>query len=173
MIKEKIINLLMSTERKGMDGLVNYMVENGFFTAPCSSKFHLCREGGLAEHSWNVYQYFNILNDALDIDKAYIPEDSIIICTLLHDLGKIGAYNKPYYVPNVLKSGKVSEAEPYKTNKDLLYEEHEIRSVVLASTFIPLTEEEEFAILNHNGLYGKLNRRLPTMQKYLMEHWTN
>ena len=42
------------------------------------------------------------------------------------------------------------------TNKDLLYEDHEIRSVKICAKFIELTEEEEHAILYHNGLYGSL-----------------
>ena len=34
------------------------------------------------------------------------------------------------------------------------YVDHEVRSVAIASRFIELTEEEQLAILWHNGLYG-------------------
>ena len=56
MYKEKIKELLLSTGRKGMDKLIEHMENEGFFTAPCSTRFHLAEEGGLAEHSFNVYE---------------------------------------------------------------------------------------------------------------------
>jgi 23S rRNA maturation-related 3'-5' exoribonuclease YhaM len=156
-MKQKIIELLRSTERPGIENLINHMEEIGFFTAPCSTQYHLCKEGGLAEHSLNVYLYMK--NTAAGIgyyDPLTDSSDSIIITSLLHDLGKSGQYGKPNYVPNYLKGGKISEAKPYETNKDLLAVPHEIRSIHIASQFIELTEQESFAILMHNGLYGDL-----------------
>lgn len=47
MYKEKIKELLLSTGRKGMDKLIEHMENEGFFTAPCSTRFHLAEEGGL------------------------------------------------------------------------------------------------------------------------------
>lgn len=38
MYKEKITELLLSTNREGMDKLVEHMEEGGFFTAPCSTR---------------------------------------------------------------------------------------------------------------------------------------
>lgn len=156
-MKEKIIDLLLSTERAGMGLLSEYMVEKGFFESPCSGKYHLSKMGGLAEHSLNVYETIKSIALAMmGEDWAIKNSDSLKIVALLHDLGKMGDHDKPNYVENILKSGKVSEAEPYKTNKDLLYIPHEIRSIAIAERFINLTEEEEFAILYHNGMYGEL-----------------
>lgn len=163
-MKEKIINLLSSTNVDGIYALINWMEDNGFFVAPCSGANHLCKEGGLAEHSLNVYYTLIKLNKAMD---AKISEKSIVLCALLHDLGKTGDHGKPNYVENYVSSRKKDEngnaimvrsaAKPYETNKELTYEEHEIRSVIIAERFIPLTEEEETAILHHNGLFGKLD----------------
>lgn len=69
---------------------------------------------------------------------------------MLHDLGKTGQYGKANYVLEDLPFGK------YETNKELLYIPHEVRSIAIASRFIELKEEEQFAILYHNGLYGEL-----------------
>lgn len=152
-MKDEIIYLLKETSRTGVIGLIDYMEEGGFFTSPCSGAHHLSREGGLAEHSLNVYR------GMLELDKALgsaLPFDSIIICGLLHDLGKMGDYGKPNYVENILKSGKQSESKPYVTNSELLYIPHEIRSVAIASRYITLTEQEEFAIIYHNGMYSDL-----------------
>lgn len=169
-MKERVSNLLKSTKRAGMDRLIEYMENNGFFTAPCSGGHHLAKEGGLLEHSLNVYEIMCGLAAKLCYgtysDDTYRKMcDSIVICALLHDLGKIGDFGKPNYVPNMIKDGrptkaepeqkyKQSESKPYKTNDGLLYEPHEVRSVKIASKFIELTEDEEFAILMHNGMYG-------------------
>ena len=153
MLKDKIIDLLKSTKKEGIEDLISYMEESGFFEAPCSGAFHLAKEGGLAEHSLNVYRTMFVLNEMFD---ANIEESSLVISGLLHDLGKMGDFGKPNYVPNILKSGKVSDSKPWETNKDLLYVPHEIRSIVIAERFIPLTEDEEFAILYHNGMYSEL-----------------
>jgi 23S rRNA maturation-related 3'-5' exoribonuclease YhaM len=160
-IKEKIIDLLRSTERPGIEKLIEYMENNGFYSAPCSGAYHLCKEGGLAEHSLNVYEFGHGLLLSGIQDFGFNKNiDSWIIVSFLHDLGKMGQYNKPNYVPNYLKDGKQSPAKPFETNKSLLPVPHEIRSIHIASQFIELTEDEAFAILHHNGMYGDLKYQL-------------
>lgn len=162
-IKEKIIELLLSTEREGIDKLIKHMEDNGFFTAPCSGQYHLSKEGGLAEHSLNVYLVTKaVANDLEETEMIFNDNfwNSTKIVSLLHDLGKMGQFGKPNYVPNVLKSGKVSESKPFETNKELLTVPHEIRSIQIATQFIALTEEENFAILYHNGMYSDLKYQL-------------
>lgn len=163
-MKEKIIKLLMSTEREGIEKLINHMEERGFFKSPCSSQYHLCKEGGLAEHSLNVCETMFKLSDSLAYNNNKIDYDSIVITALLHDLGKMGQYGKRNYVENMVsdrKGGyKQSEKKPFTTNSELLAVPHEIRSIHIASQFIELSEEEAFAILHHNGLYGDLKYQL-------------
>lgn len=148
--KEKIIEELKKTERDGIDNLITAMEEGKFFTAPCSGSFHLAEPEGLAKHSLNVLEYARKLNEAWG---RLVADDSLVIVSLLHDLGKMGDHGKPNYVENLLKSGK-SASKPYKTNPDLIYIDHEIRSVTIAERYIFLSEEEEQAIYFHNGLYG-------------------
>jgi 23S rRNA maturation-related 3'-5' exoribonuclease YhaM len=160
-MKHQIIELLRSTERPGIENLIQHMEEIGFFTAPCSTQYHLCKEGGLAEHSLNV---FNFLWEAYSTNSMIGNEASlseIKIAALLHDIGKATYRGKPNYIPNILKStGKKSEAKPYESNKDRLYIPHEIVSLQIISKYIELTEEEEFAILYHNALYVSSGRDL-------------
>ena len=102
MNEARIKELLKNTGREGIDDLISYMEENDFFTSPCSTRYHLAEEGGLATHSLNVYE--NILRIASGL--GVINEDrmnSFIIVALLHDLGKMGQFGKPNYVPNMLK----------------------------------------------------------------------
>lgn len=152
-MKNEFIKELKSTGRAGINTLIQTMEDGGFFTAPCSGKkaYHLAEEGGLLIHSMNVLHRARQLNEAWGMA---IDDNHIIITALLHDLGKMGDHNKPYYSINILKSGKQSEAEPYKHNDTLMYQPHECRSIEIASRHIYLTEEESTAILYHNGLYG-------------------
>lgn len=153
-IYEEIDKLLLSTEREGIEDLIQEMNSTGFFDAPASTKYHGAYAGALAEHSLNV------LNCARTLAKAWLGkkwyeehQDSIIICSLLHDYGKCGQFGKPLYIPNILKSGQ-SEAQPFKINSDLMTLPHEVVSVIEVTKFIDLTEDEQRAIAWHNGLYG-------------------
>lgn len=170
-------NTLLKTEREGMEQLLDYMTECGFWDAPCSGSYHLAKEGGLLEHSLNVLHMAEKISVALIGSKKLTKEmkNSIVISALLHDLGKMGQFEKPNYVPNILKSGEVSSSKPYVTNSDLLPVDHEIRSITIASMFIDLTEEEQFAILYHNGMYGNLKYALNGKETplFMIIHWAD
>jgi 23S rRNA maturation-related 3'-5' exoribonuclease YhaM len=75
-----------------------------------------------------------------------------------------------------LKGGNRSESKPFTINSDLLPVDHEIRSIVIASMFIDLTEEEQFAILYHNGLYGQVGKYVIQGKEtplYMIIHWAD
>lgn len=152
--KKYVVDRLLATKREGMEDLIGYMEQIGFFEAPCSGGNHLACQFGLVHHSRNVMMAAENIGYAL-LGKVKYEEirDSVIIAAALHDLGKCGDYGKPMYVPNILKSGKASEAKPFKRNPALLPIDHATRSVKLATLFIDLTEDEEFAIRYHDGLY--------------------
>ena len=187
-VKTEIIETLKKTGRDGMDDLIAYMEEIGFFTAPASGGNHSNGEGGLAEHSLNVSHMAEKLSVAL-ISGANITDEirnSVVIAALLHDLGKCGDYGKQMYVPNMIKDGKPtqkapeqkykqSEAKPWKRNPDLLPLDHATRSIKLATLFIDLTEDEEFAIRYHDGLYENANYGVKgnETQLYMILHWAD
>ena len=175
-IKKEIEHLLRHTKRDGIEDLLKYMDEAGFYISPASTKYHGASEGALAVHSLNVF------NAAIDLATAWCGENwvdnninSIVICALLHDLGKVGQYNKPYYVANILKSGKASDASPFKINDDLMTLDHEIVSVIEASRYITLTEDEQRAIAWHNGLYGTFKYQIAGKETplYMIIHFAD
>lgn len=156
---DMIKKILMKIDREGMEDLIDVMEEKGFFTAPASSSpgKHSAEEGGLARHSLNVLLTAEKLSVAL-IGGANITKEfrqSLELVCLIHDLGKCGDHGKPLYVPNILKSGKQSDAKPWERNKDLTNIPHATRSVLIATRWIDLTEEEEYAIMYHDGLYDR------------------
>ena len=175
MIQDEIERLLRDTNREGIEDLLEYMRQSGFYDAPASTKYHGAEAGALAVHSLNV------CNCAIDLANAWCGDawvkehiNSVIICALLHDLGKAGQFGKPYYVENILKKGR-SEAQPFKTNEDLLYTDHEIASVIEISRYIRLTEEEQRAILWHNGPYSIFKYEIPGKETilYMLIHFAD
>lgn len=149
---------LKKTQRAGIPDLIDYMEEGGFYTAPCSGAHHLAKEGGLLEHSLNVLDLARKLNRAWG---EPVNDISLVIVCLLHDLGKMGDHGKPNYTPYILKDGSQSTAKPYVTNSELVYLPHEVRSVMIAERFVVLSEQEEQAILFHNGLYSTFKYEIP------------
>lgn len=176
-LHDQICKVLLETKREGIEDLISFMEDIGYFTAPASGGNHSHKEGGLAEHSWNVYNIARGMNAALTAGRNVKPMDraTIAIAALLHDLGKCGDYGKPMYVPNILKSGKPSEAKPYKRNPELLALDHATRSIKLATLYIDLTEDEEFAIRYHDGLYETANYGVKghETELYMILHWAD
>ena len=52
--KKEFCELLRSTQREGVDYVIEDLESLGFFEAPASTRFHLNHDGGLCEHSLNV-----------------------------------------------------------------------------------------------------------------------
>ena len=161
-------DIMMSTGREGMADLLDFMTDLGFLNAPASGGNHLCKDGGLLEHTVNVMEYAEKIGVAMLGGAAYNKiHNSVIIAAGLHDLGKCGREGSPYYVENMIQDGrptkknpeqkyKRSESKPYKISGDLCHIDHPLRSVELAARYIDLTEEEEHAIFYHDGAYGSL-----------------
>ncbi len=182
-IKKELSNIL----RLGMPYLIDEMDDIGFFEAPCSGGNHLCEEGGLAEHSLNVLNYSKKIAKALWNQETYQDNlESLTIVSLLHDIGKCGQYGKAYYTPNMIKDGrptkadpeqhyKQSEAKPWEINPNLEHVDHAIRSVIIINECMGLTEDEQTAILYHDGLYGALKYEIPGHETPLMLilHWAD
>ena len=140
--------------REGADKLLEYLTSQSsdFFTAPASTRYHLSREGGLLEHSLNVYY---CLKDYLERTRAKevynlsYSDETIAIAALLHDLCKINCYKKSFR--NVKDANGVWQKVPsYDFDDDLPYG-HGEKSVYIINGFLRLTREEAFAIRYHMG----------------------
>lgn len=145
-MKEQIIELLKSTNREGMDKLIEFLEKSDFFKAPASTKFHGDHEGGLAEHSFKVYE---ILKEKIEFNKIKIPEETIIISALLHDICKTNFYKIDYR--NAKNSLGVWEKVPYYTVEDTIPYGHGEKSVMMLTEYIKLTNDEKYAIRWHMG----------------------
>ena len=149
--------------REGADRLLDYLASPGcdFFTAPASTRFHGAYEGGLCEHSLNVY---DCLCDYMHRDRVKelygltCSEETLAIVSLLHDVCKINCY-KPSF-RNVKDEHGVWQKVPSYEFEDALPYGHGEKSVYILSGFLRLTREEAFAIRFHMGFSGTEEVRL-------------
>jgi len=139
-----IDDLLKSTEREGVDDLINFLHESDFYTAPASTKYHGNYFGGLAKHSLNVY---NVFSEKMKYLPNRLKEDEIIISSICHDFCKINQYK-----PNKLRDGTLSASKPYVVEDYFPYG-HGEKSVLVTSKYIDLTKKEQMLIRWHMGSF--------------------
>lgn len=139
--------------REGIEELLEHLLtETDFFYAPCSTRYHLCVEGGLVEHSLHVDHIFDTLCEKF---RPQFPVESRHLVALFHDLCKYHCYDpakKSRKTGRLLPNGK-PEWEDY-TGYDFVEEfpyGHGEKSVYLLQKFIKLTDEEAMAIRWHMG----------------------
>ena len=137
--KQKFIEIFKkNVKREGADKLLEWLEKSDFFTCPASTKFHSNHEGGLCEHSINVYNRFLALIKAefgKDWEKK-ISLESITLIALLHDVCKANVYKMEY--KNVKVDG-VWTQQPYYTVDDELPYGHGEKSVYIINGFVRLT----------------------------------
>ena len=146
-MKKEIIELLKSTNREGIENLIDFLEnKSDFFKAPASTRFHGCFEGGLCKHSYQVYE---IYKEKIENSGLEMPTDSIIIAALLHDVCKVNFYKVDYR--NAKNAQGEWEKVPYYMVNDTIPYGHGEKSVMMISEFIKLTNEEKYAIRWHMG----------------------
>lgn len=130
-------------------GALDWLIENGFFTAPASTKYHGAFEGGLFEHSYNVTVSLLTLtkNEGLIWQKSRSP----YIVGMFHDLCKIDQYQ--HMTMGELLNGDLIESSRWEYNPNTLLKGHGDKSVMLLSQFTDLTEEEILCIRYHMGAF--------------------
>ncbi len=140
--------------REGSGELLEFLLSpaSDFFTAPASSRFHSSFEGGLCEHSVNVYEclhsYLCTQRARETFGFAY-SEETIAIVALLHDLCKVNVYKKGFR--NVKdEKGVWQRVETYEYDDKLPYG-HGEKSVYMITGYMKLSREEAFAIRYHMG----------------------
>lgn len=140
--------------REGADKLLDFLLNGSdFFTAPASTRYHGAYEGGLVEHSLNVY---DCLADMVDrLHERYgieYSDESIAIAGLLHDICKVNFYKTSYR--NVKDETGRWQSVPYYTIEDTLPYGHGEKSAYIVSAYMRLTRDEAFAIRYHMGFSG-------------------
>lgn len=137
-------------------------ISNRIALCPASAKeqYHNSFPGGLVDHSLRV------LSNLIKLDKTYdwkLPKDSMIICALFHDIGKLGmpgeSDDNDFYQQQddqwlVEKRGML-----YKYNETLTYMTTPDRSVFFLQHYgIKLNPDEWLAIKLNDGFVLQENK---------------
>ena len=154
--KEKFIQIFKEKiTREGADKLLAYLCSEScdFFTAPASSRYHSAYEGGLLDHSLNVYECLVDYMNRPRMKELYginsYDEESLAIVALLHDLCKTNFYKVS--TRNVKDENGRWQTVPYYTIEDTLPYGHGEKPVYIISVYMHQTREEAFAIRYHMG----------------------
>lgn len=163
---QRFESLLIKVNRDGMTELINYIrTETDFYEAPASTLFHLACEGGLLQHSLNVYDCLYANKQSFIWDKVLedTADDSIILVALMHDLCKANFYTKGTRNQKTYDVDKVAAAPKQNVKHDNIGDfiresvlkygiddkiplGHGKKSVILIRQFITLTAEGIMAI---------------------------
>ncbi len=140
-------------KRDGSDKMLDFLEnKSDFFTAPASTRYHLSRQGGLCEHSVNVYNCLKSYLDRNEVKNLYglnYDSESIAIVSLLHDVCKAGCYKVS--TRNVKDKNGVWQSVPYYEFDDPMPYGHGEKSVYIINGYMRLSREEAFAIRYHMG----------------------
>lgn len=148
MTDKERLDLMMATNLSEIvkEDFLKWLAENGFFTAPASTKYHGNYEGGLFDHSFMVMNLLVELSAANGL-KWKRPASPFLV-GMFHDLCKIDQYridNSTLYT--------VGEPTRYEYNPNTMYKGHGDKSIILLSQFTTLTDEETACIRYHMGAF--------------------
>lgn len=155
MTEKERFDLCMSTKLCDIlsDEFKTYLLANGFFSAPASTKHHGSYEGGLFDHSYEVAQ--TLLELTKTNGLVWERPESPLIVGMFHDLCKMDAYTvEP---GQMIRSGDaellLDTGTHYEYNKNTLLKGHGDKSVMKLASLMKLTEEEVACIRYHMGAF--------------------
>lgn len=151
-------------QRPGMDKLLEYIRGSDFYRAPASTKYHLACPGGLLQHSLNVLDALRGLLQWNNIENHWenhaackivdtIPDDSVIMMALLHDICKTYFYTTSTRNQKNERTGQW-EKVPFYTVNDMMPLGHGAKSAMIVKQYTTLTSQETYAIWHHMGFNG-------------------
>lgn len=151
-------------KRDGIDKVLNWLESNDFYTAPASTKYHLAVEGGLCQHSLDVFEQMvklakmhyeikeitdkTVFNGTTTDDSGSFTMENLAVASLLHDICKVNCYVKD--LKNVKVDGKWIQEEYWKWEEQFIYG-HGSKSVYILQQFMKLYIDEAQAIRFHMG----------------------
>ena len=140
--------------RVGAEELLKWMHTTDFFAAPASTKYHGAEEGGLCQHSLNVYAQLQRVASVFAPGKY--SDETLAIVSLFHDLCKCNTY-KTEMRNTKDASGQWIKVPYYTFAEDFSYGNHGGKSVFLIMQHMKITSEEAAAVQSHMGFSNVSN----------------
>ena len=155
--KQRFIDICKSNiKRDGLDELLAWLEKSDFYYAPASTKYHGNYEGGLLEHSLNVYDNLMKVVDTFSIHNTTFEKETLTVISLFHDLCKVNFYKKGSR--NVKgEDGKWFAKEIYEISEKVPLG-HGEKSCILIQQFMKLSVEELLSIRWHMGGFDSASR---------------
>ena len=159
--EERLEHFLMACEGSEFEpskDMQKWLNDNGFFTAPASTKYHGAYPGGLFDHSYSVSGRLLELTEKNDL--VWHRKQSPFIIGMFHDLCKCDQYIPIVEDEYVLSAGgnklvSTPIIKGYEYNTKTVLKGHGSKSVMILSQLMTLTEEEMLCIRYHMGAYEK------------------
>lgn len=155
--KDKFIKLCHQwIKRDGIKDLLNWLETTDFYVAPASTRFHLMCEGGLCQHSINVFERLcdEFKNEGMfdymtTSDTSKLME-SIAVVALFHDVCKADFYEvSERNVKN--EYGNWIKVPYYTINNKSILVGHGYKSARIVNKYMNISDDEYMAILHHMG----------------------
>lgn len=147
--------------REGISALLNWLESTDFFVAPASTRFHGNYEGGLCEHSLNVYsRMFDLPNFYWPSHEKVVNESAAIV-SLFHDICKANTYKASTRNVKNLDTGLWETLPCYAVDEKLPFGAHGAKSMFIVQTFMSLKPDEATAILHHMGAWDNSTYNKP------------
>ena len=154
----RIVDTFITGDRKEKLKALYVSFADEMIMAPASGRpsFHNAFPGGYVDHV-NRVVHCALKTKALWQEMGAtidFTDEELVFAALNHDLGKLGAEGKPYYLQQTDKLGEL-----YIHNSDLSYMLIQDRSLfTLQQNGIQVNEKEYLAIKLHDGLYDDVNK---------------
>ena len=168
-------SLLRKTGRQNIEQLITYLDNTDFKFAPASTQYHNSFRGGLLKHSLDVY--YHMYDFKPFINYFQIPEDTIILTALLHDICKVNCYKVSYR--NVKNEEGHWVQSPYYVWDELEPLGHGEKSVIMClENGVMLNKIEQAMIRNHMGFSQDEDKRrisalFTNCPQSLLVHWSD
>lgn len=143
-------------KRDGIDRLITYLEHTDFKIAPASSKYHMSVEGGLVQHSLNVFMRMIqlIQTEYGDFEHCPYTKETIALVSLLHDIAKVNFYKIIFKNVKNDETGVWEKVQSYGQRDEderFNFSSHEENCLYMLSKFFKLSYEEELAVRFHMG----------------------
>lgn len=159
----RIVDTFITGDRKEKLKALYVSFADEMIMAPASGRpsFHNAFPGGYVDHV-NRVVHCALKTKALWQEMGAtidFTDEELVFAALNHDLGKLGAEGKPYYLQQTDKWRQDKLGELYTHNSDLSYMLIQDRSLfTLQQNGIQVNEKEYLAIKLHDGLYDDVNK---------------
>lgn len=182
-----IIDKHISSPRKEKLIELHKQFQDRILSAPASYKehYHNAFFGGYLLHILNVIKHaLDLYNQwsSWGVEMGDFGEEEIVFCALMHDFGKLGTEDEPFYIPETSDWHRKNLGRVYNINKNLEpYMETTSRTFFLLQKYdVALNETEYLGILLAEGMYNEIahknllqpddSKKLKTALPHIIHH---